>query len=72
MKHRIFIVGPCNEYKDQLYQICLTQNHRNSILDIYQDDEYEEWDSTCRKESALLIAKRLAKKIGFKGRIVVI
>jgi len=65
MKRRIFIVGPGEageHYGDTLYQVCTTDNHRNSFFDIYQNDDYEEYDSTCRLESAILIAKKLGAK----------
>lgn len=69
---RVFIVGP-NRDGDTLYKICSTSNHRNSIFDIYQIDDYEEQISTGSKGKAILLAEKVAKKLKFnEGRIITI
>ena len=68
---RIFIIGPVYD-SDTLYIIAKTSNHRNSIFDIYQIDDYEELESTDNMNDANLLALKWAKKNKFKGKIIAI
>lgn len=72
---RVFIVGPSDygmSAGDSLYLICTTSNHRNSILDIYQMDDYDDYEGTDNLKDAMAIAKRRKIKLFSNCRIIVI
>ena len=67
---RIFIVEPQYEH-DSLHQICTTAKpfkNTSELLGIYWADKYECYDAT----DSIIKARKIAKKLGAKGRIPVI
>jgi hypothetical protein len=64
MKHRIFIIGPTEDGKDlgdTLYIVAKT-THRDSLLDIYQTDRYQEIFRTGNVNQAIQAAKKEGAK----------
>jgi len=68
---RIFIVGPSDDC-DTLYQICSTSVQNKTFLDIYQEDNYTDFDATDNEKDAMKIAKKAAKSLGYTKNIAII
>ena len=62
MKKRIFIIGPNGSNDEDTLHIVARTTSRDSFLDIYQTDRYEEVSRVGNLGRAVGIAKRLGAK----------
>jgi len=64
MKSRIFIIGPTEDGKDvgDTLHIVAKTTDKDSLLDIYQTDRYEEIFRTGNVKEAIRVAKKSGAK----------